>query len=291
VRGKKRLFSDTSGAEVDGGVDSRGSDGFTLTGGQGTNNESGHTYVAWNWKAGTAFSNDASSTGVGTIDSSGSVNTDVGFSIISYTGTGSNATVAHGLSSAPDVVLVKGRSNDSRFWTYWGTQFDANTTYIYLNETAAEDTGGATITNSAYPTSSVFSIGTSTFVNGSSETYIAYCFHEVEGYSKFGKYIGNGNSSGMFVYTGFRPAFVLIKSTTAVESWNLFDTARDPSNLTTQNLNPNVSNAESDASSGNRAIDILSNGFKLRGDNSAVNDGTFLYLAFAEQPFKYANAR
>jgi hypothetical protein len=299
VRGvNQTLYVNTDGAESDRtGNDSLtafGSDGFSIGDWNNINTNSG-TLVSWNWKAGTSFSNDASSTSVGTIDSTGSVSADTGFSIISYTGTGSNATVAHGLNSAPDVVLVKGRSNNPRFWTYWGTQFDANTTYIYLNTNDDEDTGGATVTNSAYPTSTVFSIGTSTFVNGSSETYIAYCFHEVDGYSKFGTYTGNDNASGPFVYTGFRPAFVMIKDKTVAGNWVMYDNKRDPYNFAYKAIFANTSGAEqTNTALGN--IDFLSNGFKLR-DNSndshagQVSGATPIYMAFAEQPFKYANAR
>ena len=266
------------------------STGFTLgADSSGFGNENTATYASWNWKAGTAFSNDASSTSVGSIDSAGSVNTDVGFSIIGYTGTGSNGTIAHGLGVTPEMYIVKRRDADGHSWPVYTSTLGA-TKQLRLSGTNAEITT-ANIWNNTEPTSSVFSVGTNTDSNASSGTYIAYCMASVDGYSKFGGYTGNGSADGTFVYTGFRPAFVLIKSTSAVESWNLFDTARDPSNLTTQNLNPNVSNAESDASSGARAIDILSNGFKLRGANSAVNDGTFIYMAFAEQPFKYSNAR
>ena len=251
-------------------------------------------YVGWNWKAGTSFSNDASSTSVGTIDSAGSVNTDVGFSIIGYTGTGSNATVAHGLNSAPDVVLVKGRSNGSRYWSYWGTQF-ASTSYIYLNVNTAEDTGATSINQDTYPSSSVFSIGNSVFVNGSSETYIAYCFHSVDGYSKFGKYTGNANTNGPFVYTGFRPAWLMVKNISASASWWIVDCKRPGFNGTLNStgntrLRADTTGVEDDAG----RVDTLSNGFKIRTPNYAesnTNGATYIYMAFAEQPFKYANAR
>ena len=289
VRGAtEQIESDTTSAESTQGtmLKTFDSDGFSM-GNDGPGNENTQTFVAWNWKAGTAFSNDASSTGVGSLDSTGSVSADTGFSIISYTGNAtSGATVAHGLSSAPQLLLIKNRATDGRNWeSYFTNPLDGSFDYIYLNLTAAK--GNMTVAN---PTTSVFTLGGGGDSNAAVAT-IAYCFHSVDGFSKFGGYTGNGNADGTFVYTGFRPAFVLIKSISAVESWNLFDTARDPSNLTTQNLNPNVNNAESDASSGARALDILSNGFKLRGANSAVNSGTFIYMAFAEQPFKYANAR
>ena len=284
----KSLFTDTSGAEqtLSGGVTAFGTDGFTL-GSEGTVNTSSRTYVGWNWKAngGTTSSNTN-----GSITSTVQANTNAGFSIVTYTGTGSNATVGHGLSTAPDVVLVKGRSNDTRFWTYWGTQF-VNTSYVYLNTNDDEDTGGATITNSTYPSSTVFSIGTSVFVNGSSETYVAYCFHEVDGYSKFANFTGNGNADGTFVYTGFRPAWVLIKNIDRDADWRLHDIARQPTNDEGGHiLLPNSSSSEV---TNEYDIDFLSNGFKLRsGDVYENGSGELLiYLAFAEQPFKYANAK
>ena len=287
----ERLFSALAdGASVEANtVHSPQSDGFQLGSDAGVNRNTS-TYVAWNWKAGTSFSNDASSTSVGSIDSAGSVNTDVGFSIISYAGTAdASGTIAHGLSKAPEFYVIHDRTNGGQWPIYVETEGNGNK--LDWSSTAAN--AGTSFWNDTSPTTSVFTVKNTSSgdVLDDGRNYIAYCFHSVEGFSKFGKYTGNGNADGTFVYTGFRPAFVLIKSTSAVESWNIFDTARDPSNLTTQNLNPNVSNAESDASSGARAIDILSNGFKPRGANSAVNDGTFIYMAFAEQPFKYANAR
>ena len=298
--------------------------GFTVTHTINSNNDGGtirkgthflnDTYVAWNWKAGGATTADNSESAGATptagsvkIDGSNlgsalagsiaatrlSANTDAGFSIVTYSGTGSNATVAHGLSSAPDVVLVKGRvAANTRFWTYWGSQFTAATHYIYLNSTAATDTGGATITNSTYPASTVFSIGTSTFVNGSSDTYVAYCFHSVEGYSKFGTYIGNGVADGAFVYTGFRPAMVIVKNASSAYRWIIIDSVRDSFNPSGSWLAPNSPDDE-DVFSGSYPHDFLSNGFKLRADTTTLNNSTktFIYMAFAEIPFKYANAR
>ena len=290
VRGNNKFLHSNTTATEDtntGAIQDFITDGFQV-GTYGGVNQNTKTYVAWNWKAGTAFSNDASATSVGSIDSAGSVNSDLGFSIINFTGTGSALTVAHGLSQAPELIIEKSRDKND-YWLVYAAYL-GNTKGLILGNTDSVYTS-TTFWNDTSPTSSVWTMGDQNAVNNSGEETIAYCFHSVENYSKIGSYTGNSDADGTFVYTGFRPAFVLIKNTGATESWNIFDTARDPSNLTTQNLNPNSANAESDASSGNRAIDILSNGFKLRGNNSAVNDGTFLYLTFSEQPFKYANAR
>ena len=225
----------------------------------------------------------------GSILSVSNANTTAGFSIVTYTGTGSNATVGHGLST-PDVVIVKRRSS-AGFWTYWGTQFSASTHYIYLNTTAGTDTGGATITNSTFPSSTVFSIGTSTFVNGNTDTYVAYCFHSVEGFSRFGKFTGNGNADGTFVALNFRPSFVMVKTTGIASDWVIEDTTRSPFNESNATLFANLSNAE--YTDGAYGVDLLSNGFKIYNTYNQWNASGqgYIYMAFAESPFKYANAR
>ena len=292
IRGvTKSLFSNLTNAEVVSAQDltSFGADGFTV----GTNdrvNGSSDTHVAWNWKAGTSFSNDASSTGVGSIDSSGSVNTDVGFSIISYTGTGSAGTVAHGLGVAPEMYIVKRRDADGHSWPVYTSTLGA-TKQLRLSGTNAEITAaGITIWNNTEPTSSVFSVGTNTDSNASSGTYIAYCFASVDGYSKIGSYTANSNADGPFVYTGFRPAWLLIKKTDGSASWWLVDSTRNPFNVTNKYLLPDASTEES-AGSDYTTADFVSNGFKIRNTSTAFNSGTHIYMAFAEQPFKYANAR
>ena len=292
IRGvTKSLFSNLTNAEVVSAQDltSFGADGFTV----GTNdrvNGSSDTHVAWNWKAGTSFSNDASSTGVGSIDSSGSVNTDVGFSIISYTGTGSAGTVAHGLGVAPEMYIVKRRDADGHSWPVYTSTLGA-TKQLRLSGTNAEITAaGITIWNNTEPTSSVFSVGTNTDSNASSGTYIAYCFASVDGYSKTGSYTANSNADGPFVYTGFRPAWLLIKKTDGSASWWLVDSTRNPFNVTNKYLLPDASTEES-AGSDYTTADFVSNGFKIRNTSTAFNSGTHIYMAFAEQPFKYANAR
>ena len=243
------------------------------------------TYVAWNWKAGTSFSNDASATSVGTIDSTGSVSTKAGFSIISYTGnTTSGATIAHGLSSVPQMLIVK-RRTPANGWAVYHEALGAGKE-VYLNMTQAETSSNFWITS---PTSSVFSVSASDYVN-TAHTYICYAFHSVEGYSKVGSYVGNGNADGPFIFTGFRPAWILMKRSDGTENWLIYDTERDPHNVTDEALLPNTSGSSGGSSN---AMDILSNGFKFRATSGSLNasGGNYIYLAIASQPFKFSNAR
>jgi len=260
-------------------------DGFNLGTGSSIN-ASGYTYVAWNWKAnGSGVSNTD-----GSITSTVSANTESGFSIVSYTGTGANATVGHGLDSAPEMIIGKSRDNASTGWNVYH-ESTGNTGILQLNAT------GAFYANSVYwqntsPTNSVFTIGTQSEMNNLNEDIIAYCFHSVDGFSKFGSYTGNGSADGTFVYTGFRPAFVLIKLTSASGSeWVIFDDERNAYNLSNLHLYPNSSSSEQTAAT--NVLDMVSNGFKLRGSGAMVNTSgaTYIYMAFAENPFKYSNAR
>jgi len=261
-------------------------DGFSV-GTSAQANSLGSTYVAWNWKA---DNTSGSSNTDGTITSTVSANPTAGFSIVSYTGNGtSGATVGHGLSIAPSMVIVKIR-NTSNQWDCFHESLGA-TKHIYLNLTNAAMTN-INRWNNTSPSSSVVTLGDGFTVNQNTSTYIAYCFAEVEGYNKFGSYTGNGSADGVFVYTGFRPAFVLFKRSDASGNyWTIRDTARNPSNESQLSLYPNVSDAEATSSTG--GIDILSNGFKLRGaaSDGNTNGGTYIYMAFAESPFKYSNAR
>ena len=294
VRGAgKYISSDNTGAEATGShMNSFDSDGFTVSvASSNRTNASSNNYVAWNWLAGTAFSNDASATGVGSIDSSGQVNTTAGFSIVSYEGSGSNATIAHGLSSAPEFILVKNRENASGLWLVYhaGIASDAETDYVHLESTnaAADDNSSW---NDTAPTSSVFSVGTSVASNQSGNDHIAYCFHSVEGYSKVGSYTGNGNADGPFIHTGFRPAWILIKNITdAGEHWEIWDNTRDTHNVLTKRLRASSNGAEVSST----FMDFVSNGVKHRNTSGGYNASgkTFIYLAFAEQPFKFSNAR
>lgn len=267
-------------------VTSFDSDGFSLGASVGFDmNQSGSNLVAWNWKAGgTASSNED-----GSITSSVSANTTAGFSIVSYTGNSTaGATVGHGLSQAPELVIAKERTNADS-WLVFSEPL-GNTKALFLNETSAPGTH-TTYWNDTSPSSTVVTLGSDNKANGSG-TIIMYCFHGIDGYSKVGSYTGNGSADGTFIYTGFRPAFVMVKSSNAIASWWMGDTARETYNGgagTYGWLQANASDAEADYT----AIDHLSNGFKLRDVHGGLNGSgnTYLYLAFAESPFKYSNAR
>jgi hypothetical protein len=238
--------------------------------------------VAWQWKAGTSFTNDASSTGIGSIDSAGSFNNDAGFSIVSFTGTGSNGTIKHGLSTAPKMLIIK-RRDPSQSWSVYHTSLGTNKR-LYLDLTDAVETTTTACNNTA-PTSSVFSVGTSNATNGNGENMIAYCFAEKQGYSKFGSYTGNNNADGPFVYTGFKPAWLMIKiASGTTNNWMMYDNKRSTFNLTDKIFEANNNGAEGTG----LGIDMLSNGFKIRttaGNGTNYNGGTYIYMAFAENPF------
>ena len=285
VRGNtKVVYSSMSNSEDTTSIQvtSFASDGFAL--GSGTNtNKNNITYAAWQWKAGTSFTNDASSTGIGSIDSSGSFNNDAGFSIVTYTGNGSSgATVKHGMNQKPSMFIIKDRDNSNEGWMvyhkFWGA-----TKYQRLNETGAVATGSAYFNNTE-PTSSVFTIGNNDVVNKSGDKYVTYCFAEKQGYSKFGSYAANENVNGPFVYTGFKPAFVILRQSNLGRDWHMFDNKRSTFNAVGRYLRPNVSGAED---SGEDYLDLLSNGFKLKNTGNRFNDadGTYIFMAFAESPF------
>jgi len=259
------------------------SDGFVVHQHVKTNSN-GDTYVGWNWKAETSFTNDASSTSVGSIDSAGSVNTDAGISVITFTGTGANATVAHGLGVIPKFFVIKSRSNANGWIVYHGS-LGAGKAISWDLTDAAFATGSRW--NSTEPTSTVFSLGSAADVNRSSGTHVCYAFAEKQGYSKFGTYTGNANADGPFVYTGFKPAFFIYKtSDTANEEWKILDNKRDPFNRGSQNnLNVHTDTAESDDA--NSIGEFVSNGVKIRSAHNNINKSgdKFIYLAFAENPF------
>jgi SPRY domain/Concanavalin A-like lectin/glucanases superfamily len=265
------------------GVTSMNSNGFTI-GEEGDVNANGLTFVGWQWQAGQG---STSSNTNGSITSTVSVNTTAGFSIVTYTGTGANATVGHGLGVAPSMVIVKSRTTAEN-WMVYHTVTGA-TQYIYLDSNGAAVTL-STIWNNTAPTSSVFSIGTNVTVNQSSTNYVAYCWAEISGFSKFGSFIGNSSTNGPFVYCGFRPRYILFKNTTSYD-WHIFDAARNTYNLTNSSLKADTTGAE--YTNDDVSIDLLSNGFKLRGTDLAINgpSNTIIFAAFAEHPFKNANAR
>ena len=255
------------------------SDGFTLGTDAGVNNNAS-TFVSWNWKANGAGS--ANTDGSINTDST-SVNTTAGFSICKWTGTGSNATIGHGLGVAPKMIIVKNVST-SDSWNVYHESI-GNGKRLFLDTTGAESST-SDAWNDTTPTSSVFSIGTNTGTNGSGNTLIAYCFAEKVGYSKFNAYVGNGSTNGSFTYTGFKPAFVMVKYASpggGVGNWGIFDSVRNPTNVVDKGLLANT-NAAEDTSD---FIDIVSNGFKQKSTSSNRNEdgSTYVYMAFAEHPF------
>jgi hypothetical protein len=298
VRGTGTLTSLTpsstraeSGNTTDFNLTSFNSNGFSLGTTSGTNvlNRNGDATVAWQWQAGQGSS---SSNTNGTITSTVSVNASAGFSIVSYTGTGSGATVGHGLGVTPSVIICKNRSATGAWHSYFSAISGMQNGYIVLNSTAAFFTPNTTVWNGIQPTSTVFSIGTDSGVNGSGNAQIAYCWTPIAGYSAFGSYTGNGSADGPFIYLGFRPKFVMVKvtSTSSVDTnWNMIDTTRSPSNIVSAYLNADQSIAEGSYA----GWDILSNGFKLRNTGISLNSSgqTYIYMAFAETPTKFSLAR
>jgi hypothetical protein len=278
VRGAtKQIYSNDTSAEqtVASGLQSFNADGFTL----GTNadtNGSGGTYASWNWKA----SGSTASNTDGSITSTVSANTTAGFSIVSYTANATaGATVGHGLGAVPKMIIVKSRTSvDSWIVYHAGNTSAPETDYLSLNTSDA--TADDAIWNDTAPTSSVFSLGTNAPVNGSGKDLIAYCFAEKKGFSKFGTYTGNGSTDGPFVYTGFKPAFVIIKKYSDTANWMMYDNKREGYNVDNDNLKPNTNEAEGTSDD----LDLLSNGFKLRTSGSGENSGNFIYMAIAEEP-------
>jgi hypothetical protein len=288
----KLLYSNSTNSEAtdeaNGYVSAVTSDGFTLAdpgangGGVNALNE---TYVAWNWKANGAGVSNTDGTRTSTV----SVDTTSGFSIVTYSGNSTRTiTVGHGLGVVPEMIIVKNRSTDTN-WPVFHKSVGASK-YVYLNTTGAEATD-TNMWNNTAPTSTVFSLGDTTGANGNGNNMVAYCFAPVAGYSAFGSYTGNGASDGPFLYTGFRPRYVLIKGSSFASNWFVLDTARSPYNVQIDALRPNLSDTET--STGTYAIDSLSNGFKVRSGaaDANTNAATFIWAAFAESPFQYSLAR
>ena len=281
VRGAtKTLFSNLTDAEGTNtnALTSFDSDGFS-TGNSGITNQSSQTYVSWNWLA----SNTTASNTDGSITSTVSANTTSGFSIVSWTGTGANATVGHGLGVAPKMIIIRRRTGSTTNWIVYHESI-GNNNELFLNLTNASTS--STRFQSTSPTSSVFSVSSNSAVNENTQSIIAYCFAEKKGFSKFGSYTGNGSATdGTFVYTGFKPAFVMIKRTNSTESWYIHDNKRDTFNPSDTHLLANSSNAELSISS--LAIDLLSNGIKMRSTDTGYNasGSTYIYMCFAENPF------
>jgi len=275
VRGTTKIInSDQNYAEFTNAdsITSFDSDGWT-TGSYVATNISGTPFVAWNWLAanGTASNTD------GSITSTVSANTTSGFSIVSYTGTGSTTTVGHGLGAKPSIVIYKQRNTTNS----WRVMHDIGGTLkrLYLNATDAE---ASIIDSSTAPTSTVLNIGTGSEVNTSGGTYIAYCFAEKKGFSKAFSYTGNGSTDGSFCYLGFRPAFILLKNADRAENWFMFDNKRDTYNVADAYLNADASTAETTLAT----VDFLSNGFKIRTSGAYANfsGSNIIGIAFAENP-------
>jgi hypothetical protein len=259
-----------------------GSDGFTVvsdTAANGTDDG----MVAYQWKAngGTRTTNTEN----GNNPAGGyQANTTAGFSIVDYVGTGAAGTMAHGLGAVPHLMIARNREGYANWLVYHHKNTSAPETDYLLLDTNAATADDATYWNDTAPTSSVFTINDSDYVNKDADEHIAYLWTEIQGYSKFGSYIGNGNADGPFVYTGFKPAWFLMKPTIE-ENWRMYDNKRDPYNVMQRQLFPASTGA--DAPSSARNIDFLSNGFKIRASHAGINqDGiTNVYMAFAEAPF------
>jgi len=288
----KGLYSnltDIEGANRNGYVSATTTTGYSVatgTSGNQYSNENGTTYVGWQWQAGqgTTSSNTA-----GTYTSTVSVNATAGFSIVTYTGTGSAGTVGHGLGVAPQFIISKNRSAAEDWRVAHIGLTNMASWHCNLNTTQAQSNSGAAVWNNTTPTSTIFGVGTDTSVSGSGNGIVAYCWAPVAGFSAFGSYTGNGSTDGPFIYLGFRPSFIMVKNITQTGNWEIYDTSRNLYNQTYAALYANL-NAAEDSSN---VIDILSNGFKLRNtsQNTNTSGDTFIYACFAENPFKYANAR
>jgi len=275
VRGAtKELESSSTDAEAteSTSLQSFNSDGFTV-GTNGAVNENSQTYASWNWKAnGTGSSNTD-----GSITSTVSANTTSGFSIVSWNG--NSGTVGHGLGVKPAMIILKSRQSTTNWVVMHKGLGNMDTNILVLNTTTGADSGGSGM---AEPTSSVFTMASGLSPN---DNLIAYCFAEKTGYSKFGSYAGNSNTDGTFVYTGFKPAWIMVKKTNDTASWILKDNKRPGYNVNGTYIIPDDSSAEA-SGSGNVASDELSNGFKIRGTSNALNasGGSYIYMAFAEEP-------
>lgn len=281
----KALYSDLTYAETTdaNGLTSFNADGFSIGSSAGSNQNTS-TYVAWNWKAGGAPVTNTD----GAISSQVSANVTAGFSVVTFTGDGATSTtVGHGLGAAPQLYFIAPRNATGGF-AMVHILFDGTVDYMFLNSTAANGNASQTV-----PTSTVFNVRADAAENTSGRQNVVYCFAEKAGFSKFGKYTGNGSADGPFMYCGFKPRYLLIKRMDTTASWYVTDGVRDIINEEQLFLYPNLSNAESTGTAGVYREDFLSNGFKLRGTGADINasGGTYIFLAFAESPFKYSTAR
>ena len=280
IRGvQKHLASDNTDAEVtQNSVMSFDTDGFTVGDSAGTNGSS-DTFASWNWLA----SNTTASNTDGSITSTVSANTTSGFSIVSYTGTGANATVGHGLGVAPAMIIIKNRDDGTRNWGVYHKSLGSGNA-IRLNQTSASFST-TNFWNSTEPTSTVWSMGNQFDVNDSGDNNIAYCFAEKKGFSKAFSYTGNGSTDGTYIHLGFKPAWFMIKKSSAAgDSWVIIDNTRFPYNYVDKFIYADEADAESGSA---ERLDILSNGIKLRATHTFINTSgaTYIGIAFAENPF------
>ena len=266
------------------------SNGFTVVddsaGNYGVNGASGQTFVGWQWQAGQGSTSSNTS---GSITSTVSVNPTAGFSVVTYSGNGtSGATVGHGLGVTPSMIIIKGR-NASTGGSNWLVEHSSISNSIQANSSTFTTTStNMVLLNS---TGATIAYGFDAQINGLGGTYVAYCWAPIAGYSQFGSYTGNGSTDGPFIYTGFRPKFIMIKRTDTVGDWWMLDSSRDTYNVMNSVLYADTSAAEATGNTGG-TIDFLSNGVKLRcTPQPNTSGGTFIYAAFAENPLKYANAR
>jgi hypothetical protein len=290
VRGvTKFLASNNSDAEQTNAneLTAFGTDGFT-SGNADRTNKNSDSFVSWNWKANGAGSANTA----GSINSTVSVNTTAGFSVVKYVGSSTNpSTVGHGLGTAPSMIIVKNTSTSGRDWVIWHKALGgaSSTADLLLFTTDAKITSSGYWGSSA-PSSTTFGVGNTNNNNANGNNHIAYCFAEKTGYSKFGSYTGNGNADGTFIYTGFKPAFLMVKCTSnSGESWLMQDSKRIGYNGITQGLLANSNSAE--ASETYQEVDFLSNGFKWKGTDTRVNANgySYIYMAFAEAPLVGTN--
>ena len=290
VRGAtKRIFTNSNSAEVatTNTLTSFDSDGFSL-GDQDNVNASGITMASWNWKAGTT-SGIATNADSDITPTAYSFNATSGFSIVKYTGNGSGSTgVPHGLGKKPEFFIIKKTSGTDSWICYHQGISNNGTTYIVLNSTAANGTSNNPFNGWQSDTVN-FYLGSAGDTNGSGATFIAYCFANVDGFSKIGSYAGNGNSDGNFVYTGFKPSWIMFKRYDSAGAWLMYDNKRDPHNLVDTRLEAQANFA--DSTSSGKSLDFLSNGFKIRGDDGDINTsgGTYIYYAVAEAPLVGSN--
>jgi len=278
IRGAtKEIYTPLTNAEATdtNGLTAFNSNGFSVGSANGVN-RNGYNFVNWSWKAnGTGVSNTS-----GTISSTVSANTTTGFSIVTYTGNGtSGATIGHGLGVAPNFIIIKCR-NTTEAWPVWSSALAGNTSYVRLNATDAVTTA-TDLFNSTTPTSSLITLGNGGFSNTNTRTYVAYVFANVKGYSKFGSFIGNGSDDGTFIYTGFKPAWFMYKKTNTTDNWYMLDNKRNTFNVVNKWLDANTSDAEDTFT----FCDFLSNGIKMRSSSANGSGDTYIYMAFAENPF------